>query len=127
MKKSDFKKGQDVFLLIKEGSNEHRRIKDKPFENRILRVTVTTVGSKYVTVQLNHWEKISFDIADDFRQAYDCSEDYKLFLTEQDIYDYEESRALFKEIRIAFADYSSSEKYSLKQLKAIKAILENKN
>lgn len=126
MQKSDFKKGQEVFLLIREGSNAFRHLQNKAVENRIQRATVITVGNKYITVQLNRWEKISFDIADDFRQAYDCCEDYKLFLTEQDVYDYEERRTLFKTLHDAF-DYSRSEKYSLTQLKAIREILENKN
>lgn len=126
MQKSDFKKGQDVFLLIIEGSNAFRPIQNKSIENRILRATVITVGSKYITVQLNRWEKVSFYIADDFRQAYDCCEDYKLFLTEQDLRDYEERRTLFKTLHDAFG-YSRSEKYSLEQLQAIKAILENES
>ena len=79
-----------------------------------------------VRVQLNRWEKVSFDITDDFRQKYDCCEDYKLFLTEGDIRDYEERRMLFKTLHDAF-DYSRAEEYSLSQLNAIKEILENKN
>ena len=126
MQKSDFKKRQEVFLLIREGSNEYRRIKDEPFEKRILRATVVTVGRKYITVEYRNWPPIMFDIEDDFRQVYDCSEDYKLFLTEQAVHDYEERRILFRELRETF-NYTNEEKYSLEQLRAVKSIFENKN
>lgn len=126
MQKSDFKKGQEVFILIIEGSNEHRSLRNQALENRILRATVTTVGRKYITVEYRNWPPILFDIEDDFRQLSDYSADYMLFLTEQDIYDYEERRTLFREIHNAF-DCFSSEKYSLEQLRKIKEILEGKS
>lgn len=125
MQKSDFRKGQEVFLLIVEGGNEFRSVRNQPFEKRILRSTVTKVGKKYITVEHRNWPPILFDIEEDFRQVYDCSEDYKLFLTEQAAYDYQEKITLFREIREAFG-WKNEEKLSLEQLKQIKNIIDNK-
>jgi hypothetical protein len=53
MNKNDFKKGQKVYLFIIEGSNQYRRIKDEPFDARIVPATVTSVGRKYITTAID--------------------------------------------------------------------------
>ena len=77
MQKSDFKKGQEVFLLIVEGSNEYRSVRNQPFEKRVLRSTVTKVGKKYITVEHKNWPPILFDIEDDFIVGYGLDYDHE--------------------------------------------------
>lgn len=131
MKKSDFKKGQTVYLLVIEGSNEYRyrnSFYSESFENRIKEAVVVSVGTRYITTKpANSPYEIKFDIQNNFRQSIDAgSYDYYLFLNKQDAFDYQEKRDLVKEIRNAFNDslWFNTSKYTLGQLRRVKEILE---
>ena len=127
MKKSDFTKGQTVYLFIIAGSNAHRDIKDKPFKERILPATVLSVGSKYITVRPDKWnfDEVRFCVDKNFQQKYEAGgADYDLFLSEQDIYDCEESESIYYSIKNGFSSWKNKGKYSLDQLSRIKAIME---
>lgn len=128
MNKDDFKKDMRVYLLIVKGSNAHRYLKDKPFEDRILPATVLSVGNKYITVRPDKWSvggEVRFRIQERFLQAGGI--DYELFLTVQDIYDSEESESVYSSVRNSFSSWKNNKKYSLDQLKKIKAIIEEEN
>ena len=134
MKKSDFKKGQTVYLLVIEGSNAYRisGYEKRPFEERIKEAPVVSVGSKYITVEIGNIvaSQIKFNIENNFNQEVDAGgRNYDIFLNRQDVYDYQEKKDLIKEIRDAFNSslWFDHSKYSLDQLRRIKAILnENK-
>lgn len=129
MQKSDFTKGQTVYLYIIENSNAHRYIKNKPFSERIIPATVKSVGKKYITVSDFHgyYDVAKFDINNDFWQSVDYgSPDYHLFLSEQDVYDYVKSEEIYASIRDVFNSYKNQGKLTLKQLEEIKRILEEK-
>lgn len=124
MKKSDFTKGQKVYLFIIEGSNEFRHVKEKPFSERIKPVIVTSVGKKYISVDLRG-TTVKFDVEDDFQEVTNYSRNYELFLNEQSIYDYQESEDLYWQIKQNFSHWRNEGQYSLAQLKQIKEIIKN--
>ena len=129
MQKSDFKKGQIVFLKIIEGSNAYRRMpaeKHNDIELLIIKTTVTSVGSKYIIVNDtdNKWTENKFEIDNNFNHWVPAgSMDYKLFLSKQDAYDSIESENLYREIKNAFDSWKNNRGYNLDQLRAIKNIL----
>ena len=53
MKKSDFKKGQEVYLYIADFSDEFRYLKDKSFENRIKKGVVKNENFKVIHLVTN--------------------------------------------------------------------------
>lgn len=123
MKKSDFTKGQTVYLFIIEGSNEFRYVKEKPFSERIKPTTVISVGKKYISVDLRG-STIKFDIDDDFLEVSNYSRNYKLFLDEQSIYDYQESEDLYWQIKQRFGYWQNDGLYDLTTLRQIKEMIE---
>ena len=129
MKKSDFKKGQVVYLFVLEDSNEYRirGYEKRPFDARIKEAIVVSVGSRYITVKPdNSPYEVKFGIQNNFRQHIDAgSIDYELFLTKQEAYDFQEKKSLVKEIRDDFNNtlWFNNSKYSLDQLRRIKEIL----
>lgn len=85
--KSDFKKGQIVYLYII--GNAARRTKPG-VENRIREAVVKTVGRKYITVGYpdRQYFEAKFEIENDFRQFYETGTiDYILYLTKEEIYE----------------------------------------
>lgn len=78
MNKTDFKKGQTVF--VKCVGNAYRKNGDN-----VLEAIVKTVGSKYITVSLNSWNDVKFEIDRNFRQVADFSASYVLYLSREDI------------------------------------------
>ena len=130
MNKDDFKKDMRVYLFVIEGSNEYHYLKNRPFEDRIWPATVISVGNKYITVRPDKWSfgEVRFRINERFRQEYKAGgEDYELFLTEQDIYDCEEAEVIYRTMRNGFSQWKNDRKYSLDQLRRIKAIIEETN
>ena len=129
MKKSDFTKGQIVYMFIIPGSNAYRYVKDKAFESRIIPAAVVSVGNKYISVKPDKWtwgNVIRFH-ADDFSQVYDVGgADYQIFLSEQDIYDYQEAEDIYNFIKFSFSDFKNQDKYSLSQLRRVREILKEK-
>lgn len=129
MTKSDFQKGQTVYLFIVQGSNAYRYVKDKPFVERIVPATVVSVGKKYISVAPTKYpngEKIRFNVEENFNQEVTAgSIDYRLFLSAQEICDDQESEILYDFIATRFNSYRNSGKYSLETLRKIKEILED--
>lgn len=85
--KSDFKKGQKVYLYVT--GNEARRTKPG-IENRIREAVVKTVGRKYITVGYpnRQYFEAKFEIDNDFRQFYETGTiDFVLYLTKEEIYE----------------------------------------
>lgn len=80
MRKADFKKGQTVYLLpIRFDGYEYHRI-----ERQIKEATVETIGYQYITVVL-YGRPIRFNIFGNFNQVSNCSPDYRLYLSKEDI------------------------------------------
>ncbi len=124
MTKSDFHKGQGVYLLIIEGSNMHRHIRDDSKIARIRKAAVTSVGHKYVTVSCGR-DSARFSIEDQFMQVVDAgSRDYQLFLTYEDVIDHLEYQQLHRFISDFF---DKREKVlSLNELRSISDIIKNR-
>lgn len=98
MEKSDFRKGQTVFLL---------RIGDaargsKTIQERIVTATVASVGRKYITVDRGFSCLVQFEIDRDFRQRTNYAANYALFLDEKEIYRHCERKSMERNIRDAF-------------------------
>ncbi len=124
MKKSDFKKGQEVFLLVIEGSNMHRHIRDDSHLARIRKCIVTSVGSKYITVSVGHYSA-KFSIEENFVHVVEAgSRDYELFLTYDAVIDHLEYQNLQRIVRDFFS--SQSEELTLEELRKISDIIKNR-
>lgn len=127
MKKSDFTKGQDVCLLVVEGSNAYRRRTYNLLDDRLLPATVISIDSKYITVEIDHegGRQVQFDISNRFLQHYEAgSNDFELFLTKQDALNTIKATKLYREVANGFSRWYNDGKYSLDQLERIKAIME---
>ena len=98
MEKSDFRKGQTVFLLRVGDS----AIERKTVQERIMPATVESVGRKYITVDRGFSCLVQFEIDRDFRQRTDYAADYALFLDEKEIYKHCERASMERNIRDAF-------------------------
>lgn len=98
MEKSDFRKGQTVFLL-RIGNSDRGR---KTVQERIMPATVISVGRKYITVDRGFSCQVQFEIDRDFRQRTDYAADYALFLDEKEIYKHCERASMERNIRDAF-------------------------
>lgn len=80
MRKADFKKGQTVYLLpIRFDGYEYHRI-----ERQIKEAKVLTVGYQYLTVEL-YGRPIRFHMAGNFNEVNNCSPNYRLYLSKEDI------------------------------------------
>lgn len=98
MEKSDFRKGQTVFLLLIGNSAIGR----KTVQERIVAATVASVGRKYITVDRGFSYLVQFEIDRDFRQRTNYADDYALFLDEKEIYRCCERESMERNIRDAF-------------------------
>lgn len=80
MRKADFKKGQTVYLLpLRFAGYEYHRI-----EGLIKEAKVETVGRQYLTVEY-YGRPIRFDLFRDFIEVTNCSPNYRLYLSKEDI------------------------------------------
>lgn len=86
MKKSDFKVGQTVCLLILENSNACRGIKDRHSDERFIEAIVTKIDTKYICVKYGlYGYHASFKIDNNFRQFNIFGDiDYALYLSKED-------------------------------------------
>lgn len=89
--RNDFMVGQTVYLKTIS------HLFDSWKKERIVKGVVSKVGRKYITVKYNSYE-YRFNIENDFEQETDYAVEYKLFLTEQAVYDYWQSTYLRTEI-----------------------------
>lgn len=126
MKKSDFKKGQEVCLYIADFSDELRYLKDKSFENRIKKGVVKSIGRKYITVENErHWEH-KFEIDNNFLEYITAGgRTYELFLTEQDVSKHISAQKDYDFIKSYFNSYKYTRNSNLSPdcIKAIKDII----
>ena len=120
MKKSDFKKGQSVFLF-RVGDAVRGR---ETVEDRILSATVVSVGKKYITVDRGFSRLVQFEIDRNFRQRTDYAAEYELFLSEEDVYQSCKRNDMERTVRRAFDSYRNVLCYmSFDDLSAIYEIL----
>lgn len=92
MTRDDFIVGQTVYLktishLFDSWKKEH-----------IIKGVVSKVGRKYITVKVGLSREYRFNIENDFRQETEYGTEYKLFNTEQGVYDYWQQAYLRVEI-----------------------------
>ena len=121
--KSDFKKGQKVYLYVT--GNEARRTKPG-IENRIREAVVKTVGRKYITVGYpnRQYFEAKFEIDNDFRQFYETGTiDFVLYLTKEEIYEDLGAWQLQKFIRDEIRTDSVMSKISKEDLETIADIV----
>ena len=76
MKKSDFTKGQTVWL---------KYVGNRRGEVEISERTVKSIGSKYITVSLNRYKDVKFEIENNFIEHTDYRIQYSLYLSREDI------------------------------------------
>lgn len=121
MTKKDFKRGQTVFLVIREHSNAERRIADKnKVDSYIIRGEVKSVGTRYITVFAG-CETVKFDI-DSFIEVTDYGgANYTLHLTRKEAYDKRLGLCLFRKCHDAFS--FQNQKYTVDQLRRILEII----
>ena len=126
MKKSDFKKGQEVVLYLADFSDQLRYLKDPSFENRIEKGIVKSVGTKYITVINRRDFDYKFEIDNNFLEYVSVGgRTYELFLTEQDVYKYISAQKDYDFIKSYFNSYkyTINSKLSPDCIKAIKDII----
>lgn len=103
MDKKDFTVGQTVYLLLT--GNEARYVDP---DKLIITGTVTKIGRKYITVAINEWREIQFDMTNGFRQNTECCIGYILFLSKDDIAAYHTRMDNIKYIDTFFREWSWS-------------------
>lgn len=85
MERSDFKKGQTVWLFL----TERRAQKGDTLEDRIKEYEVVSVGNKYITVRPKGMDykgaEVKFSIERDFEQVTKGDPTYVLYLSKDDI------------------------------------------
>lgn len=113
------KVGQIVYLRA-IGNNARRGE-----EMRIEEWEIKTVGRKYITVWKDKRENscIKFEIDNDYRQSMNCSANWVLYFSRQDILDEQELNELERFIRKRLSDYSRMG-ITLNQARGIKQILD---
>lgn len=122
MKKSDFKKGQDVVLLRMGSLRNHNTV-----DERIVRAKVISVGRKYITVSTSERfrvRSVQFEIEDDFREVTDYSPNYRLFLTEEALRKHCERKSIERQVDTAFRrTHRLVQEMSLDDLKVVCEII----
>lgn len=126
MKKSDFKKGQEVILYIADFSDKLRYMKNTSTIDRIEKGIVKSVGTKYITVENERNWDYKFEIDNNFLEYITAGgRTYELFLTEQDVYKYISAEKDYEFIKSYFSSYkyTRNSKLSPDCVKAIKDII----
>lgn len=128
MKKLDLKKGDIVTLAIEKGSNASRGLNMSlaNIDEWTVSAEVITVGRKYITVQLdNSWkEQKKFEIDNNYREKSECSNDYRLFTSKDEVIRDRKSEMLCFEISKIFGNWRRPD-LSLETLEAIKELIDN--
>lgn len=115
--KSKLTKGQTAYVKIM--GNASRYIKSDNPEDYIEEVIVTSVGSKFITVERGY-NTIKFDM--EGNQVTQYCRDYRLYVSKQDIIDEIELDKLSSKIRRKFEGYGRCD-FTLDQLRRIDAII----
>lgn len=92
MTRDDFIVGQTVYLKT------ITHLFDSWKKERFVKGVVSKVGRKYITVKVGLSCEYRFNIENDFRQETEYCAEYKLFNTEQGVYDYWQQAYLRVEI-----------------------------
>ena len=110
----DFKKGDKVYILTKNmGRNTNPTICESE---------ITSVGRIYVTIGNNAWSRKFENFNSEFlHEKVNCGESSLLFKTMEDADEYIEKCDLA--IWLGRISVSTAEKYSIEQLRKVKAIL----
>lgn len=126
MKKSDFKKGQEVILYIADFSDQLRYMKNPSTIDRIEKGIVKSVGTKYITVENKRNWDYKFEIDNNFLEYITAGgRTYELFLTEQDVYKHISAQKDYDFIKSYFNSYKYTRNSNLSPdcIKAIKDII----
>jgi len=126
MKKSDFKKGQEVILYIADFSDQLRYMKNPSTIDRIEKGIVKSVGTKYITVENKRNWDYKFEIDNNFLEYITAGgRTYELFLTEQDVYKNISAQKDYDFIKSYFNSYKYTRNSNLSPdcIKAIKDII----
>jgi hypothetical protein len=126
MKKSDFKKGQEVILYIADFSDQLRYMKNPSTIDRIEKGIVKSVGTKYITVENKRNWDYKFEIDNNFLEYITAGgRTYDLFLTEQDVYKDISAKKDYDFIKSYFNSYKYTRNSNLSPdcIKAIKDII----
>lgn len=112
----DFQKGDKVYILTR---NRGRNTGPTICESEVV-----SVGRIYVTIGSNTWSrKFSNDDSEFLKEKVDCGEASFLFKTRKDAEEYIEKCDLA--LWLGLLSVTKAEKYSLEQLKKVKAILKS--
>lgn len=118
MNKSDFKKGQIVYV-------SRRSYYGRKIPKEIIQGEVVSIGSKYISVQIGLWDVRKFEINNNFHECVTAgSADYELYLSEQAIRDDEEKYEIVQLIKDQYNQYSCYTDLTIDQLRRIKKIIE---
>ena len=120
----EFKVGQTAFMVDTDtrGRTEN--------SNPVTKVTVTKVGRKYITVEINRWRTAQFSSTRDrcgfLTENIDYGYPHHLFSSEEAYAQYVELEKLRRWL-YEISHYGDTHKYTLDQLRAVKEILEPDN
>jgi len=90
--------------------------------NESIKTTITKIGRKYITVE--KWDcKFFKDTMMHFNGDYGGN--YRLYFSEQDLLDKQESVQISREIGFRFSNYFATPQFSLSALRQIKEIIDN--
>ena len=106
--------GDKVF--IKTQGNEARYSGSKIIEG-----TIISIGRKYVTIEFGY-RKMQFNI-DSREQKTDYCKDFVFYNTKEEILEEIEINNLYAQIKQAFSGYINNNKYSIEELRSVRALL----
>lgn len=120
----DFKVGQTVYVQLTGNAAKRSSECIEEWE-------ITYVGRKYIKAGKPYngqiWSDITFEFDEDygaFMEKTQCSIDYLLYATKQEIEDKIERKRLYDELRKAFNCYRPTQSMTLDKLRKIKSILD---
>lgn len=120
----DFKVGQTVWIELTGNAS-----RGKSGNDLIEEWEVVTVGKKYIHAKRKgfgfpvKFEKREYGYSEKIVQKTDCCVDYILYVSKTELEEELERRTLIDEISIEFRSYGRKDKFSLDQLRRIKAII----
>lgn len=109
IQKKDFQVGQTVYLWV-------HRIFGRKVNDYIVKCEVVKVGNRYLTVKdLDRNSSYQFDLKQNLMHyvpTYGTNNDAELFLTEQDILDFQRAEKLYGDIEDYFHDFTFRSSYN---------------
>lgn len=109
---------------IKTGQTVYRNFGAKDVKSYL----VTKVGNKYFYLDNDFHNRYPISLEDLMYRNKDYSQwNFRVYLDKQEILDEKEHKALFTDIKDSGFDYYQPDRYTLEQLRAIKAIISQSN